>query len=703
MVIATRSMPVRFRSGHTGLAALLACALHGWAGPAAAVDALVIEAREIHSPDLHARDVVVRIDIARDRRVTANARIGSLDVGGGLDPLRGIAVACARPALDEPRFGCDAADLRIAATPLGALQLPMRFGLDSRSGELTAGATRVAFAGGQLTFAARSGEADWSLRAQLDGGTLAALRPWIERLATLPEGLLLDGKVSAQAQLRGRTAIDAGRVELTAAGIDFSNDEGTIVGEKAGFTLVADLAAARQDLSIRVRLASAGGQALAGPVLLDLNANPLQAEAQALWQAPRLSITRLDVAQQALLKAHGNAQLDLAEALRIRSAVLEIERVEMPAAYTSFLQIALAATDFGTLDTTGTLSGHVEMADDALTRIDARLDGLDLVDTGGKFTMRQLRGALHWAPQSASAPPASRLEWSQAGAYGLSGGAARLDFTTQGRGFALSAPARLPVFDGALAIRAFSVAQAGTPEVAFTFEGDIEPISMPRIARAFGWPEFAGRLSGRIPRVEYRDRLLTFGGDLEAQVFDGVITGSHIRLQDPLGSWPRLFADVKLRNLDLGLVTDTFSIGSITGRLEGELRGLELFNWSPVAFDAYLQTPPGYRGPRRISAKAVGTLSNVGGGGGGVVQALQSGVFRMFDEYDYDRLGIRCRLGNDVCLMSGVEPAGAGYYILKGRGVPRINIIGNSGRVNWPQLMSQVTAQMTGEGTVRVE
>jgi hypothetical protein len=226
---------------------------------------------------------------------------------------------------------------------------------------------------------------------------------------------------------------------------------------------------------------------------------------------------------------------------------------------------------------------------------------------------------------------------------------------------------------------------------------------MPKITQAFGRPEFAGTLSGRIPRIEFRDKLLTFGGDLEARVFDGTIVGRNIRLQDPLGRWPRLFADIELRKLDLGLLTRTFEIGSITGRIEGEIKGLELFAWTPVAFDGYLRTPEGDRGRHRISARAVGNLSNIGGGGGGVGAALQTGVFKMFDEYDYAKLGLRCRLENDVCLMSGVEPAGEGYYILKGRGLPRINIIGNAGRVNWPQLLSQVQAQMSGEGEMRIE
>jgi hypothetical protein len=100
---------------------------------------------------------------------------------------------------------------------------------------------------------------------------------------------------------------------------------------------------------------------------------------------------------------------------------------------------------------------------------------------------------------------------------------------------------------------------------------------------------------------------------------------------------------VRARDLDLELVTRTFEVGSITGRLEVDVLGLELFAWTPQAFDARLATPTGDKSRHRISARAVSSLSNVGGGGGGVVQALQSGVLRFFDDYSYDKLGIRCR------------------------------------------------------------
>jgi hypothetical protein len=179
------------------------------------------------------------------------------------------------------------------------------------------------------------------------------------------------------------------------------------------------------------------------------------------------------------------------------------------------------------------------------------------------------------------------------------------------------------------------------------------------------------------------------------------VVGSNIRLQDPLGNFPRFFADVRARDLDLGLVTRTFEVGSITGKLEADVLGLELFAWTPQAFDARLATPKGDKSRHRISAKAVSSLSNVGGGGGGVVQALQSGVLKFFDEYNYDKLGIRCRLRGDVCEMSGVEPAPNGYYIVKGSGIPRIDIVGNQGRVRWSQLISTISTTELGGATVQ--
>jgi hypothetical protein len=119
----------------------------------------------------------------------------------------------------------------------------------------------------------------------------------------------------------------------------------------------------------------------------------------------------------------------------------------------------------------------------------------------------------------------------------------------------------------------------------------------------------------------------------------------------------------------------------------------------PEAFDAYLHTPPDDRSKRRISQRAVTNLSSIGGGSGGSVAAtLQGGFLKFFDDFGYKRLGLSCRLANDVCLMGGVEPAsGGGYYIVKGAGLPRIDVIGSQTRVAWTTLVRQLGSVMESE------
>ena len=110
-----------------------------------------------------------------------------------------------------------------------------------------------------------------------------------------------------------------------------------------------------------------------------------------------------------------------------------------------------------------------------------------------------------------------------------------------------------------------------------------------------------------------------------------------------------------------------------------------------MIIDARFATPADDTSRHRISQKAVDNLSSIGGGGVG--GALSSGMLRFFEDFPYDRLGISCRLRNGICEMGGVAPAENGYYIVKGRFLPpRLNIIGYADRVNWRQLVSQVTA-----------
>jgi hypothetical protein len=62
---------------------------------------------------------------------------------------------------------------------------------------------------------------------------------------------------------------------------------------------------------------------------------------------------------------------------------------------------------------------------------------------------------------------------------------------------------------------------------------------------------------------------------------------------------------------------------------------------------------------------------------------------------------LSCRLENEICLMDGIErQQGESYYIVKGSGLPRIDIIGNAHRVSWSRLVSQLAAIQASGGPV---
>jgi hypothetical protein len=170
------------------------------------------------------------------------------------------------------------------------------------------------------------------------------------------------------------------------------------------------------------------------------------------------------------------------------------------------------------------------------------------------------------------------------------------------------------------------------------------------------------------------------------RVFDGSVVIKNLRFTEPFGIVPRLSADVDLNDLDLESLTRAFSFGRIEGRLGGHIHGLELEQWQPASFDARLETPPGDRSRHRISQRAVDNLASIGGAGG----ALSRSFLSFFEEFSYDRLGISCRLADGTCDMNGVSPAESGYYIVKGGGIPRIDVIGYNRRVDWPTLVDRL-------------
>ena len=655
-----------------------------------AIDSIVLEVREMTVAGLPVNGASVRLDLPggdRARVVVQASEVVLPDPAGRFTQLE---LNCERPVIAEPRFGCEAGRFTARGGPTGSLDMQVRAELRSDTGVTTFSGRGVKFAGTTASFDGQLDEKGWQVRGSTGAARFSELRKFIAPWFQLPADVTGDGQVriEGQASDAGKGLVADGSISLE--GVDLTNEASTIVTDKLVATARLRAEPKGADTRLVVDVQGKSGQVLAVPVYFDFGANPLSLEMRGVLGKDVLGIDSLRLKQVKLLDMHGSGKLNLAGEIPLLTGDFTLDKVEFPAAFTSYAANFLATSMIGDAKTSGSLSGNVSIVDNGINSVHVKPEGLDFSANKGSVHLNGMKGDIYWAPAGGGDARASNLSWSGGGAYGLAGGAAGIEFVAYSTNFALTRPAKLPLFDGAIAIENFAMGNLGSDNMEVAFKGDVEPISMQLLAKAFGWPEFSGKLAASIPGVRLKDNVLTFDGNVESEVFGGRVTGSNIRLQDPLGDFPQFFADVRARNLDLELVTRTFEVGTITGRLEADVLGLELFAWTPRAFDARLATPKGDKSRHRISAKAVSSLSNVGGGGGGVVQALQSGVLKFFDDYSYDRLGISCKLRDDVCEMSGIEPAGVGYYIVKGSGLPRIDIVGNQGRVNWNSLMSSI-------------
>ena len=267
-----------------------------------------------------------------------------------------------------------------------------------------------------------------------------------------------------------------------------------------------------------------------------------------------------------------------------------------------------------------------------------------------------------------------------------------------GKALSLTHQTRLPLLDGALVVDRLDLQELGSEAQTLEFDGFIEPISMDSLSRALGWLPLSGKLSGMLPGLKYEQGLLSVDGVLLVRIFDGDILIKELQTRDLFGVYPQLSADVALQGLDLESLTDTFSFGRITGRLDGYVKELRLEEWSPVSFDARFFTPEEDRSRRRISQKAVDNISNLGGAG--MSGALARSFMRFFEEFGYKRIGIGCRLQDGVCDMVGAGPAKQGYYLVEGSGIPRIDIIGFNTTADWSSLVEQLKQIAESDGPV---
>jgi len=474
--------------------------------------------------------------------------------------------------------------------------------------------------------------------------------------------------------------------DLTLSRGGFDSDDGLLAADGLALSAVIALDLQSGAPTFSIDVTQVGGEVLAGSLYLPEPAEPMRLHlAGELSDDATIRLERIRLDDPGALSLEGSAGLAQTEeeGWSLVELNLSMLRVQFPGAFVRWADGPASGAGFGGLETDGQLDGVLRWRADGPLGIQASLVGVTVEDPQGRFGISGIDGEVAWR----QAGPELNLDWQGMGLYGLSFGPSSLRLVTGPGGARLIEPLRLPLLDGAFVVD--RLVWNPDQDEGLVLDARIEPLSLAGLTRQLELPEFGGTLSGEFPGIVFDDDRLSFTGGIDMQAFSGKIRIEDLAIERPFGPLPALAAQVEFSRLDLLELTGAFNFGRMEGEMSGWARDLRLLDWRPVAMDARMFTHEDAR-RRRISQRAVDDLASLGGAGAGL---LTGTVLRVFDDFPYRRAGLACRLANNICHIDGVaRHESGGFYIVEGRSLPRLDVIGHRRLIDWPQLVSQLMA-----------
>lgn len=672
-----------------------------------------IEIGAVETPALTARNLQADLQWDKQDRLQLSFTAGELSLASRRR-FHDVKLVCGEADWLGDQLVCR--DGTLATRLAGKSPLQLRIDLSYRltDGHFDIKAEGVALAKGTAQVELTGTAAAWQLQGRMEKVDVGELRKLVEEFHPWPKGYSDEaGMIDAQVQASGRQGeIDKAKVTVHAGAVSFN---GPAIADHADATVRLKLAGTAVDQGYRFDIDTSlnKGAVYFEPgfmvgdyrpgFTLEVADQPITAQAGASFNpaTAELKLDRFQFDQPSVLRATGSADLALDGATPLRALQVQFLNVPLKNFYATYLQPLCAHIEkLCGLELDGHISGDINMDGEGLRDLSLELGDVYLDDAGNRFRFAGLKGKL--VLNGGDQPIQSQLRWDGAGLYRLNFGAGAMTMMSSRRTLKVTQWSDLRVLGGKLKLETLEFDKVGTPDFALKMDGVLTPVSMEDFCQAMGWPIMSGKLSGVIPSLKYSHGTLMLDGDFLMRMFDGSVVVHDLKVESLFGSDPVLTTDIDIHDLDLEQLTNAFSFGKIEGKLGGQIRGLKLENWSPVAFDAKFETPLDDHSTHRISQRAVENLSSIGSGG--VMGALSTGYLKVFKNYSYDRLGISCVLKDGYCSMDGVAPAPDGDYYIVSRGgmlPPWIDVKGTGRRVAWTDLVFGLNRIASGNAKIQ--
>lgn len=650
--------------------------------PVKALDSLELNLGQVAYSNWHFQDIRINLSAILETPSQLEITLGNLQLPEPFNSLKSLNIQCRRFSLLASGVTCEQGHASLQSDWLDSADFSITFLLTADQQQLTFKALKVA--GGRINMELLKKAKKWRLK--LHGRQLHAA--WLQKFKIFQKLQIQSGQVDLQMQVKGQDErVLSFNMASQLSALTAQTQDAEHACEGLGLNMKLSTSNKQGQWYWQLSSDLNSGALYSTPLYIEAPAQPITLRAKGYWRSgAKLAIAALNYSHPGVLNLQGSADLQTREKIKLQQADIALQIIDLkPFAAVYINPLMQGKLDDVTL--TGTMQSQLRIVKQALTDVSLSFQQLSLQDKQKRMQIQNAAGDIFWSNSDAKVKP-SRLSWQQLEIFSLPVGPAKLHFMARADGVNLLQATKLPFFDGEININWFSLQTRPDAEPDLRFEGNIEQVSLAKLSTALGWKPMAGQISGYIPGIHYQQGKLGLDGEIAIKAFAGNINISKLEVAGLLGNLPELHADISIEQLDLQQLTQVFEFGGMEGRLSGFVRDLYLENWRPVKFYAWLGTPENDASRHRISQQAVNNLASIGGGG--AADLLSRSFLRFFDTFAYDKVGIGCYLHQGVCQLLGVEAAGRGYYIVKGGGLPRIDVIGYNPQIDWKVLVERL-------------
>jgi hypothetical protein len=235
----------------------------------------------------------------------------------------------------------------------------------------------------------------------------------------------------------------------------------------------------------------------------------------------------------------------------------------------------------------------------------------------------------------------------------------------------VAGPVIIPLFGGKIRLYGVQADDVLFP-TRYHFGVAVEGVDLGRLTRRLTGTEYPGRVDADFGHMTYENNRITSAGRAVVRVFGGEIQAANVFVEN-IASSRRAGGDITFRNINLEEVTRNIAIGKMTGIIQGSLKDFVMEYGQPASFTLEIESVEARGVEQRISMDAIQSISILGTGAD---SALNQGIARLFKEYPYSKIGLRCVLRNDQFSVNGtIHDGGKEYLVRRGflRGVDVVN------------------------------